>query len=70
MTDVRFPNEAQRIKDLGGVVWRVKRPGVGPANYHESETALDDWPFDAVLENDGNLVDLSLKVNRFYMVRK
>ena len=70
VTDVRFPNEAQRIKDLGGVVWRVKRPGVGPANYHESETALDDWPFDAVLENDGNLVDLSLKVNRFYMVRK
>lgn len=27
ITDVRFPEEAEAIKKLGGVVWRVNRPG-------------------------------------------
>lgn len=55
ITDVRFPNEAQRIKDHGGEVWRVTRPGVGPANDHISEHALDDWPFDAEIANDSTV---------------
>lgn len=51
-TDVRFPNEAQAVKSLGGEVWRISRPGTEPANAHISETALDDYKFDAVLVND------------------
>lgn len=58
VTDVRFPNEAQAIKDRGGYVIRVVRPGVGPANSHPSETALDDWDFDAVILNDGSVGEL------------
>ena len=57
VTDVRFPNEAQAIKDRDGIVWRVERPGVGPANSHPSETSLDDWPFDAWIGNTGTLDD-------------
>jgi hypothetical protein len=56
--DVRFPNEAQAIKDAGGVVWRINRPGTKPANAHVSETALDDWDFDWRYENEGDLVRL------------
>lgn len=37
ITDCRFENEAQRILSLGGVLWVVERPGVGPVNSHESE---------------------------------
>lgn len=39
MPDVRFPNEAQAVKDLGGVVWRTERPGFdgGP---HPSEAMV------------------------------
>ena len=65
--DVRFPNEAQAIVDRGGLVIRVRRPGQGPTRdrwgrVHPSETALDDWPFDHVLVNDGSVHDLHEKL--------
>lgn len=58
VTDVRFPNEAQQIKDNGGVIVRINRTGYGPINNHPSETALDDWDFDYYIENNGTLEDL------------
>lgn len=61
-TDVRFPNEAQAIVDAGGEVWRVERARCGPANDHVSETALDGWPFDRVINNHGTLLDLRREV--------
>lgn len=61
ITDCRFPNEAKAVKRFGGKVIRVNRPGIGPINNHPSEIALDDWDFDAVIENDGTLEDLKFK---------
>jgi hypothetical protein len=58
ISDVRFPNEADRIRSLGGTVWRISRPGVGPVNAHLSDRMLDDWPFDHHLINDGTVGDL------------
>lgn len=58
ITDCRFPNEAQEIKDYGGIIVRVNRTGFGPVNSHPSETALDDWDFDAIIENNGTIEDL------------
>jgi hypothetical protein len=58
VTDVRFPNEAHAIRDRGGIVIRIVRPGVGAANSHSSETALDDFKFDAIIPNDGSVADL------------
>jgi hypothetical protein len=49
--DCRYPNEADAIKSSGGVVWRVERNGVGPANDHDSERALDSYKFDQRLAN-------------------
>lgn len=63
VTDVRFPNEAQAIKDRGGVVVRIKRGS--PVNAHPSETALDDWPFDHVIDNTGTLDDLKNKLTEW-----
>lgn len=62
ITDCRFPNEAQAVAERGGVVVRVNRPGFGPANAHPSETSLDDWAFDVILDNAGSLTDLRTKV--------
>ena len=59
ITDVRFPNEADDIRQRGGLLVRVTRPGTGPVNGHVSETALDDYDFDVHLLNDGNLDDLN-----------
>jgi hypothetical protein len=58
ITDVRFPNELKRIKDSGGVVIRIDRPGVGPVNGHTSETALDRYKFDYKVANVSDLESL------------
>ncbi len=63
ITDTRFPNEAKAIKDKGGIVIRINRPPNiddiliwgDKSNRHISETALDDWEFDEVIENDNGL---------------
>lgn len=61
-TDVRFVSEASAIKELGGKIVRVRRTGHGPVNGHKSETELDEWPFDAIVENRGTLSDLKIQV--------
>jgi hypothetical protein len=62
VTDVRFPNEAQAIKDRGGYIFRIEREGVGPANDHPSEIALDNWIFDCIIDNDGTPEELVTRV--------
>lgn len=62
ITDTRFQNEADAIKERGGVVVRIDRPGVGPVNKHKSETDLDNYQFDYRISNDGDLNDLKFKV--------
>jgi len=62
ITDTRFPNEAQAIKDAGGIVIRVDRAGVKPINDHPSEVGLDDWKFDYKIANVSDLVSISSTV--------
>lgn len=62
ITDTRFPNEAQAIKDAGGIIIRVDRPGVKAINAHPSETGLDDWEFDHKIMNGSDLTALSFTV--------
>ena len=55
-TDCRFPNEADAIRDAGGQVVRVMRPGFpDDGDPHPSETALDRYPFDDLVLNDGTV---------------
>jgi hypothetical protein len=58
ITDVRFPNEFERVKWDGGLVVRVWRPGVENADEHISETALDHVEPDFFVENKGTVADL------------
>jgi hypothetical protein len=62
ITDTRFPNEAQAIKDKGGVIIRVDRPGVTAVNAHPSETSLDNWDFDYKIANVSDLEALAFTV--------
>ena len=74
ITDVRFPNEAKAIKDRGGIVIRVNRLDVDkftanfPQTLHPSETALDDYEFDRVIDNNGSMEELIEKVNKLNLV--
>lgn len=69
ITDVRFPNEANAVKQAGGRVWRIERPGVGPANTHASEVSLDDWDFDVIIANDGTIEEYHRKIRAVAMAQ-
>ena len=66
VTDVRFPNEADYIRKLGGHIIRVVRPGYGPINDHISERAMDEYECDLTLINDTSLEELSKMTRAFY----
>ena len=60
--DVRFPNEAAMIRDLGGELWRIDRPGVSYNGDHSSEGGLEDITPDRVIVNDGTIDQLLEKI--------
>lgn len=63
ISDVRFQNEADWIKDHGGMLVKVVRPGYGPVNAHASDAGLPDSEFDLIIPNDGTLQDLAHRVH-------
>lgn len=62
-TDVRMPDEADLIKSYHGVLVRVVRTDapIPPAD-EETEHALDEYPVDYVLHNDGTPEGLAAEV--------
>lgn len=54
--DVRFPNEMNLIKELGGDCWYIVRPDLSKISNHESETSLKWQDFgNNVIINDGGI---------------
>lgn len=80
ITDLRFPNEFEAIKDRGGVCIRVHRlkdvkhwedeHGMKFGSFtkeeptHTSETALDNHKMDYVLNNSGSIDDLVKEIRK------
>ncbi len=72
--DVRFPNEAKMLYQIGGEVWRVKRGpdpawfseyvqfNVEPTDVHASEWAWAHTKFTKVFENDATIQGLKDQV--------
>jgi len=66
VSDVRYPNEADRVRALGGAVWRIERPNCDAV--HETERqSIAAAKYDLVLLNDGTLEDLERKVNNLLL---
>jgi hypothetical protein len=69
--DVRFKNEMAAIKEAGGLVLRISRPGAGlggAAALHQSEVeqaSIPDSAFDRVFQNTGTIDDLRLAIQGF-----
>ena len=61
--DVRFLNEIGCIEASGGLVIRVVRPSL-PPDFHVSETELDNYPFDLVIENNGTIEQLEEQIKK------
>jgi hypothetical protein len=66
ITDTRFPNEADAIKEKGGIVVRIERTGVAPINTHPSETGLDGWAFDYVINNSSDIEHLKSQITNIF----
>ncbi len=64
VADCRFPNEAAFAKKNGLLVKLERNNGLG-GDQHASERALDNYTdYDAVIDNNGDLVDLKEKWTR------
>jgi hypothetical protein len=68
VSDVRFANEAQWVRDHGGVIWRVERPEAVPVRAHVSECEMYHFTADVTLHNAGSLQDLQRTVADALMV--
>ena len=62
VTGIRYRNELDRIREMGGISVWVSRPGVVAVNGLTSELTLDPADFDVELRNDGTLADLEVAV--------
>lgn len=58
ITDVRFENEADLIRQAGGQVWHVHRPNVQQVAAHASEAGIAFEVGDLRIDNNGSLEDL------------
>lgn len=68
--DVRYPNEAEAVKQAGGLLIKIERPGYA-ARGHESETALEDYDgWDTVIRNDGSVPELEQAVVNWVKARE
>ena len=64
VTGIRFPNELDMIRDIGGRSIWINRPGLATAEahaQHASETGVTAEDFDIVVQNDGDLDELYAK---------
>ena len=62
-TDVRFDNEAEYIKSLGGKIIEINRKGSGTRG-HASEKGIDDSYIDHRIGNNGSMKEFKERVIR------
>jgi hypothetical protein len=61
VTDMRFPNEVARVRELGGITWKIERASETSFGAHPSEQDVDD-DIDVFIDNNGTLEDLRVAV--------
>jgi hypothetical protein len=70
VSDIRFPDEAQMIRDLGGVIIRITRdrPPKDPKDpntfsSHISESGQDEISYDFIINNNSDIKSLHAEIN-------
>jgi hypothetical protein len=66
ITDLRFPNEFNIVKNMNGLCIRIDRPSI-PLTNDIADCALDGlYSWDHVILNDGTKRDLNFKIMEFW----
>lgn len=64
ISDIRFPNEAKAIKDMGGTLIKIVNPDVDQIyNEHESEKLVDTIQYDLMINNNNTMKDYYKKID-------
>lgn len=63
ITDCRFENEVALVRELGGIVVEIRRPGLVPST-HVSDAGVEP---DVVLDNDGTLPQFAEKIGKLML---
>lgn len=66
ISDVRLRNEAQAVKERGGVLWRLQGRNLEISGIidHASEKEMDGWGgFDQIVDNSGSLAQLFAQID-------
>lgn len=66
VTDVRFDNEAEMVRGLGGQVWHIYRKDAPGVAAHASEGGVTFAESDILVYNNGTLEELEELVNEIY----
>ena len=69
MTDLRFKNEFNKVKEFNGITIRINRDNCVKMN-HISETDLDDMEFDYEIDNNSSINDLIKQVRNILIQEK
>jgi len=65
--DIRFPNELNLVRELGGDCWFIIRPKIDNVSNHESETSLTWRDFgNRIIINDSNLNVFKFRWETFF----
>jgi hypothetical protein len=62
VSDMRFPNEADRIRQLGGLVIKIVRPSIPHTSDAADDPLLDYQHWDHIITNDGSFADFNKQV--------
>ena len=63
--DARFPNEIQAVRDSGGIILWVHRPGVESDDSHASENSVTQDDCDFIIYNHGTPADMLSQFKRY-----
>lgn len=67
VSDARFFNEFDAVRERGGYIWRIERDGVGPQSDHPSEIEATKYDkFSLFLRNNGTLEEYKELVRNEY----
>lgn len=67
ISDLRFPNEAARIREFGGKLIKIENPRV-PVTDDVADVALDGFDgWDYVIQNDGTIRNLREKIGAIWL---
>ncbi len=70
ITDVRFLNEVESIKKLGGIIIKIERPSINNSinDTHTSESYIDEIPYDYKIINDKDINHLENEIKNIIYI--